>query len=147
MKLKEQHLLEDLNDQELTEVARMIKTLKFKKGEQLFQEKDDTKGLYLIVSGKVTIFKVTPDDWKQTLAVYTKGHFFGELSILEHRVHEASAVATEDTEIFLIGKKDFENLEKERSEIAFKIIKKVALIVSKNLKRMNDRFLNALISY
>jgi CRP/FNR family transcriptional regulator len=146
-KLRDQHLLEDLNDQELAQVAKIIKNLNFKEGEYLFKEKNDTKGLYLIVSGKVTISKVTPDGWTQTLAVFTKGHFFGELSILEHRHHEASAVATEDTELFLFGKKEFERLEKERSDIAFKIIKKIALIVCKNLRRMNDTFMKSLVSY
>jgi hypothetical protein len=38
-------------------------------------------------------------------------------------------------------------MEKEISPIAFKILKKLALVMCKNLRRMNDKFLNALISY
>ncbi|MBI5639687.1 MAG: cyclic nucleotide-binding domain-containing protein [Nitrospirae bacterium] len=145
--LKQQVLLEDLSNQELTRISKVIQKLKFKKGEFIFGEKEDTKGLYLIHSGRVEIAKVTPDGWKQTLAVFTKGHFFGELSILEKRRHEAVATAAENTEIFLIGKEDFERMEKEDSAIAFKIIKSIALVMCKNLRRMNDKFLNALISY
>src|SRR5574340_195882 len=145
--LKEQALLEDLNDQELAKISKIVQKLKFKKGEYIFREKDDTRGLYLINTGKVEIAKVTPDGWKQTLAVFTKGHFFGELSILEQRKHQAVAVATENTELFLIGKEDFEKLEKEISPIAFKIMKKLELVMCMNVRRMNDKFLNALISY
>ncbi|MEJ2696798.1 MAG: cyclic nucleotide-binding domain-containing protein [Candidatus Sulfobium sp.] len=145
--LKQQFLLEDLNNQELAEISKIIRKLRFKKGEQIFREKEATKGLYLINSGKVEIAKVTPDGWKQTLAVFTKGHFFGELSILEKRKHEAFATAVENTEILFIGKKDFEKMEKEVSSIAFKIMKKIALVMCKNLRRMNDKFMNALISY
>ncbi len=145
--LKQQVLLEELDKQELDRIDKTIRKLSFKKGEQIFKEKDVTKGLYLINSGKVEIFKMTPDGWKQTLAVFTKGHFFGELSILEKRRHEACAIATENTDILLIGKKEFEKMEKEDSAIAFKIMKKIALVMSKNLRRMNDKFLNALISY
>ena len=145
--LKEQVLLEDLNDQELVKISKIIQKLKFKKGEHIFKEKDGTKGLYLIKSGQVEIAKVTSDGWKQTLAVFTKGHFFGELSILENRKHQAFAIASENTEVFLIGKEDFEKMEKEISPIAFKILKKLALVMCKNLRRMNDKFLNALISY
>ena len=145
--LKKQFLLEDLDAQELAEISKIIKKLKFKKGEQIFREKEDTKGLYLISSGRVEIAKVTTDGWKQTLAAFTEGHFFGELSILEKRRHEAQATAAENTEILLIGKADFERLEKEASPIAFKILKKIALVMCKNLRRMNDKFLNALISY
>ena len=145
--LKEQTLLEDLNDQELAKISKIIQKLKFKKGEYIFKEKDETKGLYLIKAGKIEIAKVTPDGCKQTLSVFTKGHFFGELSILEQRKHQAFAIASENTELFLIGKEDFEKLEKEISPIAFKILKKLALVMCMNVRRMNDKFLNALISY
>ncbi len=145
--LKQQVLLEDLSAQELSRMSKSIQKLHVKKGEAIFREKEETKGLYLIHSGKVEISKVTTDGWKQTLAAFTKGHFFGELSILEKRKHEASALATEDTEILLLGKEDFEKMEKEDPELAFKIMKKIALVMCKNLRRMNDKFLNALISY
>ncbi len=145
--LKQQVLLEDLDNQELGKVSKVIQKLSFKKGEYLFKEKDETKGLYLIHSGKAEIAKVTPDGWKQTLAVFTKGHFFGELSILERRRHEAFALATDNMEILLLTKEGFEKLEKEEAVIAFKIMKKIALVMCKNVRRMNDKFLNALISY
>ncbi|MEC4676683.1 MAG: cyclic nucleotide-binding domain-containing protein [Nitrospirota bacterium] len=145
--LRKQVLFEDLDTQELAEVSKIIQELKFKKGEQIFSEKEDTKGLYLIKSGKVEIAKVTPDGWKQPLAVLAPEHFFGELSILEKRRHEAIAVAVEDTTILLIAVEEFEKLEKDASPIAFKIMKKIALVMCKNLRRMNDKFLNALISY
>ncbi len=145
--LKQQALLEDLTNDELAKMSKIVQKLSFKKGDYVFREKEDTKGLYLIHSGKVEISKVTSDGWKQTLASFTKGHFFGELSILERRRHEAQAVAVENTEIFLISKEIFEKMEKEESPIAFKIIKKLALVMCKNLRRMNDKFLNALISY
>lgn len=145
--LKQQVLLEDIGNTRLNKISKIIKKFSFKKGEQLFKEKDETRGLYLIHSGKVEISKVTPDGWRQTLAVLTSGHFFGELSILEKRRHEASAVAVEDTEILLITKEDFERLMKEDIALACEIIKKIALVMSKNLRRMNDKFLSALISY
>jgi CRP-like cAMP-binding protein len=145
--LKKQILLENLNDNEIEKVSRYIERVKFKKDESVFKEKDVTLGLYMINKGKVEISKVTPDGWSQTLAVLTPNHFFGELSILERRQHEALAVARENTEIFLINKECFENMEIESPAIAFKIIKKIALVMCKNIRRMNDKFLNALISY
>jgi CRP-like cAMP-binding protein len=85
--------------------------------------------------------------WKQALAVFTKSHFFGEPSVLERRRHEAYAVALENTEILLICRGIFGRMKKDESLIAFRIMKKTALVMSKNLRRMNDKFLNALISY
>ncbi len=46
--LKKQVLLEDLEKTDLEKVAKIVKNLSFKKGEYLFREKEDIKGLYLI---------------------------------------------------------------------------------------------------
>lgn len=145
--LKKQVLLEDLSKIEIEKIAKIVKALSFKKDEYLFKEKEDTKGLYLINSGRVEISKITPDGWKQTLAILHSGHFLGELSIIEKRLHEANAMALEDTEVFLITKGDFENMERQDTDLTSKIMKKLVLILSKNLRRMNEKFLNSLISY
>jgi CRP/FNR family transcriptional regulator len=145
--LKQQVLLEDLDSEGLNKISKIIKKYSLKKGEQLFKEKDETKGLWLIHSGKIEISRVTADGWRQTLAVLTPGHFFGELSIIENRRHVASAVAIEETELLLLPKEDFERLFQEDMSLACNIIKRIAIVMSKNLRRMNDKFLSALISY
>ncbi len=145
--LKNQVLLEDLQDSELDKITAIAQVLEFRKGDTIFREKENTKGLYLIKSGKVEISKLTQDGWRQTLAALSDGQFFGELSILENRQHEAAAAASETTVIILLTKEGFEKLEKDDAAIAFKIIKRIALVMCKNLRRMNDKFLNALINY
>ncbi len=145
--LKQQILLEDLDSEGLNKISKIIKKYSLKKGEQLFKEKDETQGLWLIHSGKIEISRVTADGWRQTLAVLTPGHFFGELSIIENRRHVASAVAIEETELLLLPKEDFERLFEEDLALACNIIKRIAVVMSKNLRRMNDKFLSALISY
>ncbi|MEW6675826.1 MAG: cyclic nucleotide-binding domain-containing protein [Nitrospirota bacterium] len=145
--LKKQVLLEDIGNEGLNKIAGIVKKMSFKKGEYLFKEGDDTRGLYLVHSGKVEISRVTADGWRQTLAVFTPGHFFGELSLLEKRQHVASAVAIDDTELFLLPVGEFEKLMEEDMALACNIIKRIAITMSKNLRRMNDKFLSALISY
>jgi CRP/FNR family transcriptional regulator len=145
--LKRQILLEDLSKTDLAKIAKITKQLSFKKGDIIFREKDETRGLYLLISGKVEVSKITQDGWKQTLAVLESEHFFGELSIIEHRRHEAKAVALENTELLLISRKDFEKMEKHDVALTSKLMKKLVLILSMNLRRMNEKFLNALISY
>jgi CRP-like cAMP-binding protein len=145
--LKGQVLLKDLDKASLGKVADITRQVSIKKGEALFKEKEQTQGLWLIHSGKVEISRVTADGWRQTLVVLPAGHFFGELSILENRKHVASATALEDTELFLIPKDEFEKMMEDDCGLALHIIKKMAIVMSMNLRRMNDKFLSALISY
>ncbi len=144
--LKKQILFEDISESDLEKLAKIIKELSLKQNEFLFKEGEDTKGIYLIRSGKVEINKVTPDGWRQTLAVLSDGSFFGELSILEKRRHEANAIALENSDLLKLPKEDFEIMEKENMALASRILKKLALVMSKNLRRMNEKFLNALIN-
>ncbi|MBE0427103.1 MAG: cyclic nucleotide-binding domain-containing protein [Nitrospirae bacterium] len=145
--LKQQLLLQDIDKAGINKLAGIVEQMSIKKGEYLFEEKDDTKGLWLILSGKIEISRVTADGWRQTLVVLPAGHFFGELSILENRKHVATAVALEDTDLLLFPKEEFEKLMEEDCALALNIVKRIAIVMSKNLRRMNDKFLSALISY
>ncbi|NWF51657.1 MAG: cyclic nucleotide-binding domain-containing protein [Nitrospirae bacterium] len=145
--LKQQSLFSDIESDGLEKLSKIVKKLSLKKGEQLFKEKDDTRGVYLLHSGKVEISRITADGWRQTLTVVTPGDFFGELSILEKRQHVASAVAVEDAELFLLPKEEFERLMEEEIKLACYILKKIAMEMSKKLRRTTDKFLTALISY
>lgn len=145
--LKKQILLEDVDKAGLEKISKLVKEVSFKKGAYIFKENEDTKGIYLIRSGKIEISKITPDGWKQTLAVLLPGHFFGELSIIEKRKHEANAVALELSSLFLLKKEDFEKIENEDYVLAAGILKKLIFALSRNLRRMNERFINALINY
>jgi CRP-like cAMP-binding protein len=145
--LKQQVLLEGIEEAGLSKIAMITKQVSVKKGDQLFKEKDETKGLWLVHTGKIEISRITADGWRQTLVVLPAGQFFGELSILENRKHVASATALEDTELLLIPKEDFDNLVQKDCVLALKLVMKLAIAMSKNLRRMNDKFLGALISY
>ncbi len=145
--LKQQSLFSDIDSEGLEKLSKIVGKLSLKKGEQLFKEKDDTRGVFLLHSGKVEISRVTADGWRQTLTVVTPGDFFGELSILERRHHVASAVAVEDAELFLIPKEEFDRLMEQDTKLACYILKKIAMEMSKKLRRTTDKFLSALISY
>lgn len=145
--LKKQALFEDISSTELEKLAKVMKEISIKKEGFLFKEGDDTKGIYTISSGKIEINKVTSDGWKQTLAVLGAGHFFGELSILEKRPHEANAAAIEDSTLFMLSKEEFETIENKDISLANIILKKLAFALSKNLRLTNEKFLKALINY
>lgn len=146
--LKKQILLSDLNESEIDILSNKIIEESYPKGKNIFKEGDPTKGIYLIRKGKVEISKITPDGWKQTLAVLKDGHFFGELSLIEDKKnHGADAVALENTELFLIKKEDFKELEQKEPLLMYKIMKTIARVASRNVHSMNERLIKLLISY
>ena len=146
--LKKQILLSELTGEELEAIVQKVKAESFAKGKSIFQEGESTKCMYLINAGKVEIAKTTADGWKQTLAVLTENHFFGELSLIEDKkTHGASATAIDDTEIVCINMKDFKAFEQSNPGMMYKIMKTIARVASKNVHAMNDRLIKLLISY
>ncbi|MCX7793907.1 MAG: cyclic nucleotide-binding domain-containing protein [Thermodesulfovibrionales bacterium] len=146
--LKKQTLLNELNDSEIEKLSKIVSQEFYPKGKTIFKEGDPTKGIYMIHKGKVEISKTTPDGWKQALAVLKEGNFFGELSLIEDKKnHGAHAVALENTELFLIKKEDFKELEKSDTLLMYKIMKTIAKVASRNLHSMNEKLIKLLISY
>lgn len=145
--LKRQVLFEDIDTGALESLVPIIAEVSLKKGGVLFEDGQQTKGIWLIKTGKIEISKLTADGWKQNLAILNVGQFFGELSVMEKRNHEATATAIDNTQLLLLPKEGFEKIEKEKTELALQITKKIALVLSKNLRNMNQKFLEVLINY
>jgi CRP-like cAMP-binding protein len=146
--LKQQILFSDLTDGELGVIAQRVAIEHYKKGKSIFREGEPTHGIYLVKSGKVEISKNTPDGWKQTLALLSANHIFGELSVIEDKAkHGADATAIDDTDVFRIKTEDFKALEKSDPAMMYKIMKTVARIASRNVHMMNEKLMKLLISY
>lgn len=146
--LKKQVLLRELNDEELVKIAGLVEVKRYLNGDVIFKEGSETNAIFMVHSGKVEISKVTPDGWKQTLAVFKDGHFFGELSIIEDRkMHGADAMAIENSELYFIKTMDFKDMEKTDPGIMYKIMKTIAHVASKNVHLMNEKLMKLLISY
>jgi CRP/FNR family transcriptional regulator len=146
--LRKQILFSDLTDAELSMIAQKIVVESYAKGKSIFKEGESTKGIYLVKSGRVEISKNTPDGWKQTLALLTENHIFGELSVIEDKqTHGADATAMEATEVFRLKTDDFKTLEKSDTNMMYKIMKTMARIASRNVHAMNEKLMKLLISY
>ncbi len=146
--LKQQKLLSDLNESELAAISKMIVSEKCVKGTLVLKDGDAARGIFLIRKGKVEISKITADGWKQTLAMLTENHFFGELSAVEEQQsHSADVTALDDSEFFLIRKSDLRQLETAEPAIMYKIMRSIARVASKNVRSMNEKLMKALISY
>jgi CRP-like cAMP-binding protein len=95
------------------------------KGTVLFREGEPGKEMYVLQSGKIAISKKVRDVEK-VLAVLGPGEFFGEMAIISNKPRNASATVEEDARLLLIDPKTFEAMIRGNSEIAVRMIKKLA---------------------
>ncbi|MDP2271027.1 MAG: Crp/Fnr family transcriptional regulator [Archangium sp.] len=95
------------------------------KGTVLFREGDPGKEMYVLQSGKVAISKKVRDVEK-VLAILGPGEFFGEMAIISNKPRNASATVEDEARVLVIDPRTFEAMIRGNSEIAVRMIKKLA---------------------
>jgi len=97
----------------------------FPKSTVLFREGESGKEMYVLQSGRVVITKKVRDEQK-TLAVLGPGEFFGEMALISNKPRNATATVAEAARLLVIDPKTFEGMIRGNSEIAVRMIKKLA---------------------
>jgi CRP-like cAMP-binding protein len=97
----------------------------FPAGDVLFREGEKGTTMFILQTGKVKITKVIAGEDK-LLATVPAGEFLGEMAILLNEPRSASATVLEETKALVIDSNTFEAMIKSNTEIAYRIIKKLA---------------------
>ena len=78
-------------------------------GSVVFREGDAPDGMYVILSGKVRIFRELHGN-ETTLATLKQGEFFGDMAVFEHKPRAATAKAIGDIDLRFISGPEFESM-------------------------------------
>ena len=125
-------LFANLSQKEMHALVARVSKRHFQRGELLFGEGDPCAGLFLVASGKVRIFKLSPAGREQVLAVEGPGSSFAEVPVFDGGNYPAAASALEDTEVLFISRKDFQGFCREHPDVALKVI----AVVGSRLRRL-----------
>jgi len=88
-------------------LARISVRRSCRKGERLFSEGDEGTGFYMVVTGRVKIFKVSTDGKEQILHLFGPGESFGEVSVFTGQGFPADAVTAVQTVLLFFPRMAF----------------------------------------
>lgn len=80
-----------------------------REGVPVFHEGDRPDGMYVVLSGKVRVFRER-EGHETTLAVLNPGDFFGEMGLFDGRPRSATVVAVTPVELRHISPAEFDNM-------------------------------------
>lgn len=103
-------LFNHLKDAQLKEIASRCKSARYKKGDVVFYKTDMSTDLYIVNSGKLKAVLADEEGDEMVLALFEKGAFFGELSLLDGKGRSATIVADTDAELSILRKDMFLDL-------------------------------------
>jgi len=103
-------LFEKVPSEYLDELEKLSVTRKYPKGTILVTEGDDSNHLYIIRSGKVSVY-LGDDEGRQVILNYMQeGDYFGELALLDGEPRSASVMTVTPCEFIVISRASFQAL-------------------------------------
>jgi CRP/FNR family transcriptional regulator len=120
--LSQVDLFNGLSLQELDEITRIISDKQYTKGQVVFSEGDAGIGFYIVISGRVKVYKVSPDGKEQIMHIFGPGKPFAEVPVFEGSRYPASAEAMEKCRLFFLPKKGFVKLIQENPSLAMNML-------------------------
>lgn len=111
-----------LEPAQMDEIMSLIRSLKFKRGENLYSPGDPANTLYIVSEGKIKIYRLSESGKEQLIRFLRPGDFTGELALFSDTVHEAYAAAIEDTSVCTITRSEFNELLLKYPSISLKVL-------------------------
>lgn len=152
--LKKVPFFRDLGENEIAALSERAVEKTYSKGELLFSEGDECKGLFVVGRGAVKILKSSPSGREQSLEIQLPGTPVAELPLFDGGHYPATAQCVEDSELLFIARRDFESLVRQHPELALAVIrslgqrlrKMVTLVEELSLKEVSQRIARRLVT-
>ncbi len=151
--LKKCPLFSGLKDEDLRIVKAIATLRRVAKRELLFSEGEEAKGFYVILSGKVKLYKISSEGKEQILHVVSSPDSFAEAALFIEGTYPAFAEPLSDSQLLFIPKKDFIQLIEKNPRLSINMIVSLShylrrfasLIEDLSLKEVSSRIAKYLL--
>jgi signal transduction histidine kinase len=138
--LRKAYLFKGLSDEEIRLVASVCSEEEREAGDVIFVEGATADRFYIVIEGRVEVWKNYYDPKPDLLAVHGAGHFFGEMALIDELPRSATVVAKEKTRLLSLYRDEFRRLITERSSIALSVMTGISFMI----RNSNDAFVEDL---
>ena len=111
-----------LSADELAGLSGIAVERSLKPGEFVFWDGDAPGWFYIVVEGKVKVFKQASTGKEFIIAFFGPGEMFGEVAVFENKPYPASAQAVDDTRVLGFRREEFLSFLANRPEVALRIV-------------------------
>lgn len=124
-------LFEDLPEEQHRDLATIALVKSFGRGQTIFSEGDPGTGFYVVISGRVKIYKLSADGKEQVLHIFGGGEPFGEVPVFEGRRFPAHAVALDESRCLFFPRPAFIDLISRNPSLSLNML----AVLSRRLRR------------
>ena len=115
-------LFQGLRREHLEDLAMIVVEQIFRRGQLIFSEGDEGTGFYVVISGRVKVFKLSSEGKEQILHILGGGEPFGEAPVFTGACFPAHAEAIQESRIFFFPKDAFVGLIRRDPSLALNML-------------------------
>lgn len=130
--LKNIPLFSELNDRDLEKIIQVASRQKYHKDNLILLEEEVGSTMFIILSGRVKISRISDDGREVILSILSDGDFFGEMSLLDGHTRSANVTAIEESELLVIRREEFLQMLRDFPQIAINLLKELAQRIRKS---------------
>ena len=109
--LKQHHLFSKLSELQLDKVCQFSQLQQLNDGQLLFNQADSVTSFYMVLSGKIKLFRMSPDGQEKIIEIVKPGIVFAEALMFTNKAdYPVSSAALSETTVIAINAKNFHDM-------------------------------------
>ncbi|MGD8555501.1 MAG: Crp/Fnr family transcriptional regulator [Anaerolineales bacterium] len=136
--LSQIEIFRDLTPQEMEEIDRAITMSTCEPGRVFYAPEETGEVLFLLKSGRVQLYRLSPSGKKLVVAVLEPGAIFGEMSLVGQGMHNTFAEAIEPCTLCAMSRGDVERLILSKPKVGVRILEIMARRLSESETKLEE---------
>ncbi len=141
--LSSSHLFSGLSETQLRHVRQNAHTSEIEEGKALFCQGDDVICFYLVLSGKIKLFRVSPEGKEKVVDIVEQGDTFAEaLMFMDHPHYPVNATALTACSVLGLNCRHFKTMLRESVDTCFLLMGSMSSRLRGLIKEIDTLSLN-----
>jgi len=119
----------NLADEELRLILSVCHEHSYPADEVIFDEGDAADRFFIVMDGRVEVWKNFKQPDPDLLGYHDPGHFFGEMALVDELPRSATVTAKTGVKVLFLYRDDFRSLVKDHSSIAISVMTSMSSLV------------------
>lgn len=137
--LRQSRMFSALPAADLAAVAAACSLRSLDKGELLFREGAKAEGFYVMQTGAVSIFRLSPDGRERIICVFRPPESFAEVTLATVETYPANAIALEPSQVIVVNRTQFRDLVRRQPELSLHMLGSMSLHLKHLVQSLQDR--------
>jgi len=142
--LKQHHLFSKLTESQLDRVYKYSQITRLDEGQILFNQSDRVKAFYMVLNGKMKLYRMSADGQEKIIEIVKQGEVFAEaLMFIDQTDYPVSSAALCETEVLCINAEKFKNMLWESTETCLLLLGDMSFRLRKLVNEIDELTLHS----